>query len=296
MAGGGQEDVSLAMVMNSGGLGRVNDDFGSKSKSSRFALRLTGGTGTARRCAARENSRIVVMCSSVSSRRVSVVELESAGDAVAGRGSAVVRRDEIAQEAAAKSSGRLEGGEKAAMASRIAEQEEEAAERDVRGDGGGGGEFGPGDENGDDVAGMGGHNSCPNDEEMTTTTKEPGMNGMRWSMLLSTTALEDAHLSRASSVTDAHVLRRKGRLKEQDGLIEFIISMHTTHSPFQVGGHSSASHSFPFAKPSLNPSILPGDVRPVHLKPDAFLGVHPNSLVFSTTSPQTIIGFFNTST
>ncbi len=58
--------------------------------------------------------------------------------------------------------------------------------------------------------------------------------GMSWSMLLSTEALEDAHLSRASSVTDAHVLRRKGRLKEQDGLIEFIISMHSTHSAFQV--------------------------------------------------------------
>lgn len=58
--------------------------------------------------------------------------------------------------------------------------------------------------------------------------------GMRWNMLLSTEALEDAHLFRASSVTDAHVLRRKGRLKEQDGLIEFIISMHATHSPFQV--------------------------------------------------------------
>ncbi|XP_024394902.1 IMP-specific 5'-nucleotidase 1 [Physcomitrium patens] len=58
--------------------------------------------------------------------------------------------------------------------------------------------------------------------------------GMRWNMLLSTEALEDAHLNRASSVTDAHVLRRKGRLKEQDGLIEFIISMHSTHSPIQV--------------------------------------------------------------
>eukprot|EP00246_Nothoceros_aenigmaticus_P018317 TRINITY_DN9538_c0_g1_i1.p1 TRINITY_DN9538_c0_g1~~TRINITY_DN9538_c0_g1_i1.p1 ORF type:complete len:134 (+),score=9.43 TRINITY_DN9538_c0_g1_i1:378-779(+) len=53
-------------------------------------------------------------------------------------------------------------------------------------------------------------------------------------MLLSKEALEDAHLFRASSVSDAHVLRRKGRLKEQDGLIEFIISMHSTHSPFQV--------------------------------------------------------------
>ncbi|OAE31470.1 hypothetical protein AXG93_3128s1070 [Marchantia polymorpha subsp. ruderalis] len=65
-------------------------------------------------------------------------------------------------------------------------------------------------------------------------TPSSSKSGMRWSMLLSTAALEDAHLSRASSVTDAHVLRRKGRLKEQDGLIEFIISMHNTHSPFQV--------------------------------------------------------------
>lgn len=61
-----------------------------------------------------------------------------------------------------------------------------------------------------------------------------GQGGMRWNMLLSKEALEDAHLHRASSVTDAHVLRRKGRLKEQDGLIEFIISMHSTHSPFQT--------------------------------------------------------------
>eukprot|EP00250_Pteridium_aquilinum_P006963 c16778_g1_i1 orf=141-1703(+) len=56
----------------------------------------------------------------------------------------------------------------------------------------------------------------------------------KWSMLLSTEALEDAQISRAGSVTDAHVLRRKGRLKEQDGLIEFIISMHATHSPSEV--------------------------------------------------------------
>lgn len=56
----------------------------------------------------------------------------------------------------------------------------------------------------------------------------------KWSMLLSTEALEDAQISRAGSVTDAHVLRRKGRLKEQDGLIEFIISMHATHSPTEV--------------------------------------------------------------
>lgn len=57
---------------------------------------------------------------------------------------------------------------------------------------------------------------------------------LKWSLLLSTEALEDAQISRAGSVTDAHVLRRKGRLKEQDGLIEFIISMHATHSPLEV--------------------------------------------------------------
>ncbi|XP_057831128.2 IMP-specific 5'-nucleotidase 1 isoform X2 [Cryptomeria japonica] len=57
---------------------------------------------------------------------------------------------------------------------------------------------------------------------------------LRWNMLLSTEALGDAHLLRAGSVTDAHVLRRKGRLKEQDGLIEFVVSMHNTHSPSEV--------------------------------------------------------------
>lgn len=61
---------------------------------------------------------------------------------------------------------------------------------------------------------------------------------VKWNMLLSKEALEDAHLFRASSVSDAHVLRRKGRLKEQDGLIEFIISLHSTHSPFQVSEQS----------------------------------------------------------
>ncbi|XP_024378777.1 IMP-specific 5'-nucleotidase 1 isoform X1 [Physcomitrium patens] len=74
-------------------------------------------------------------------------------------------------------------------------------------------------------------------ESSTTEQKQASATrgGMpRWNMLLSTEALEDAHLFRASSVTDAHVLRRKGRLKEQDGLIEFIISMHSTHSPFQA--------------------------------------------------------------
>jgi IMP and pyridine-specific 5'-nucleotidase len=72
------------------------------------------------------------------------------------------------------------------------------------------------------------------EEALLAEQMKQAKGGMRWNMLLSTEALEDAHLFRASSVTDAHVLRRKGRLKEQDGLIEFIISMHATHSPFQV--------------------------------------------------------------
>lgn len=38
-------------------------------------------------------------------------------------------------------------------------------------------------------------------------------------------------LERAGSVADAHVLRRKGHLKEQDDFIDFIISLHKTHTP-----------------------------------------------------------------
>lgn len=41
----------------------------------------------------------------------------------------------------------------------------------------------------------------------------------------------DHGLERAGSVADAHVLRRKGHLKEQDDFIDFIISLHTTHTP-----------------------------------------------------------------
>lgn len=37
-------------------------------------------------------------------------------------------------------------------------------------------------------------------------------------------------LSRAGSITDSSVLRRKGRLKEQDPLIEFMVDLHKTHS------------------------------------------------------------------
>jgi len=41
-------------------------------------------------------------------------------------------------------------------------------------------------------------------------------------------------LERAGSASDAHMLRRKGHLKEQDGFIEFMIKMHRTHTSMEV--------------------------------------------------------------
>lgn len=40
--------------------------------------------------------------------------------------------------------------------------------------------------------------------------------------------------ARARSASDAAVLRRKGHLKEQDMLIEFMLSMHSTHTSLEV--------------------------------------------------------------
>jgi len=45
---------------------------------------------------------------------------------------------------------------------------------------------------------------------------------------------QDLKITRASSVADAHVLRRKGHLKEQDKFIQFMIDLHHTHSPEEV--------------------------------------------------------------
>lgn len=44
----------------------------------------------------------------------------------------------------------------------------------------------------------------------------------------------DMEQGRARSASDAGVLRRKGRLKEQDQFIDFIVSMHKTHSCEEV--------------------------------------------------------------
>jgi IMP and pyridine-specific 5'-nucleotidase len=40
--------------------------------------------------------------------------------------------------------------------------------------------------------------------------------------------------ARARSASDAAVLRRKGHLKEQDLLIEFMLGMHSTHTSLEV--------------------------------------------------------------
>ncbi len=40
--------------------------------------------------------------------------------------------------------------------------------------------------------------------------------------------------ARARSASDASVLRRKGHLKEQDLLIEFLLSMHHTHTSLEA--------------------------------------------------------------
>ena len=40
--------------------------------------------------------------------------------------------------------------------------------------------------------------------------------------------------SRARSASDAGVLRRKGHLKEQDQMIEFMLRMHETHTSLEV--------------------------------------------------------------
>lgn len=68
--------------------------------------------------------------------------------------------------------------------------------------------------------------------EMDNATNPSLMEEGHWQELLSS----DMTLPRAGSVADAHVLRRKGHLKEQDELIQFMISMHKTHTAREVAG------------------------------------------------------------
>ena len=66
------------------------------------------------------------------------------------------------------------------------------------------------------------------DDDAAPWPYEDGGDGLRWAALIGTE--KETGLQRAWSAEDAHVLRRKGHLKEQDALIEFIISLCTTHT------------------------------------------------------------------
>jgi IMP and pyridine-specific 5'-nucleotidase len=62
------------------------------------------------------------------------------------------------------------------------------------------------------------------------TPADPGY----WADLLAAPDLDDTLGPRARSASDAGVLRRKGHLKEQDALIDFMRGMHDTHSAPEV--------------------------------------------------------------
>lgn len=62
--------------------------------------------------------------------------------------------------------------------------------------------------------------------------QQPRVDDLEFSRLL--TGPADIEQGRARSASDAGVLRRKGRLKEQDQFIDFIVSMHKTHSCEEV--------------------------------------------------------------
>ncbi|KAK9807006.1 hypothetical protein WJX72_010564 [[Myrmecia] bisecta] len=64
--------------------------------------------------------------------------------------------------------------------------------------------------------------------------QQPGAaNPEYWQELLSSPE-PDAFGARARSASDAAVLRRKGHLKEQDKMIEFLLRMHETHTSAEV--------------------------------------------------------------
>jgi len=52
--------------------------------------------------------------------------------------------------------------------------------------------------------------------------------------LLGVPEADDLFGTRARSASDAGVLRRKGHLKEQDQMIEFMLRMHETHTSLEV--------------------------------------------------------------
>jgi hypothetical protein len=64
-------------------------------------------------------------------------------------------------------------------------------------------------------------------------TLDSGLSDLGLWDLLSHPDMDDS-ISRAKSASDAAVLRRKGHLKEQDNLIEFMRRMHETHTCEEV--------------------------------------------------------------
>lgn len=67
----------------------------------------------------------------------------------------------------------------------------------------------------------------------TLSTLDSGIADVAYWDLLSHPDMDDS-ISRAKSASDAAVLRRKGHLKEQDNLIEFMRRMHETHTCEEV--------------------------------------------------------------
>ena len=83
------------------------------------------------------------------------------------------------------------------------------------------------------LRGLGGNEDDDGDDEDEDDTAEAAAAADYWSDLLNTPE-PDMLGARARSASDAGVLRRKGHLKEQDALIDFMRSMHATHSAAEV--------------------------------------------------------------
>jgi hypothetical protein len=73
----------------------------------------------------------------------------------------------------------------------------------------------------------------PRSRQQQSTNLDPGIADVPYWDLLSHPDIDES-ISRAKSASDAAVLRRKGHLKEQDRLIEFMRDMHDTHTCEEV--------------------------------------------------------------
>uniref|UniRef100_A0A383VVS2 IMP-specific 5'-nucleotidase 1 n=2 Tax=Tetradesmus obliquus TaxID=3088 RepID=A0A383VVS2_TETOB len=73
----------------------------------------------------------------------------------------------------------------------------------------------------------------PSSRQQQSRNLDPGITDVPYWDLLSHPDIDES-ISRAKSASDAAVLRRKGHLKEQDRLIEFMRDMHDTHTCEEV--------------------------------------------------------------